>query len=113
MMRFRAIKMLNKAPNIQVSMPPARSKAAEPAAAATAAHCLPAFEKWMQSYPLVSAWIENKMGGHDNLYDAVASSGGFLVIDDFLPANIAAGVECVLRRYFPHRHNVMFNGISA
>ncbi len=78
-------------------MPPARSKVCEPAVA-TAAHCLPAFERWVQSYPVVSNWIGKKMGVHDNLYDAVASAGGFLVIDNFLPANIAAGVESVLRK---------------
>jgi hypothetical protein len=75
-------------------MPPARSKVARPAAA----HCLPAFERWLQSYPLASAWISKKLGGQDNLYSAVAGAGGFLAIDDFLPVNIAAGIECLLRR---------------
>jgi hypothetical protein len=54
----------------------------------------------MQSYPLASAWIDKKIGEHGDLYDAVASAGGFLVIDDFLPANIAVGVESLLRWYF-------------
>jgi hypothetical protein len=78
-------------------MPPARSKVTEPAAAA-APHCLPAFERWMQSYPLASAWISKKLGGQDNLYDAVADAGGFLVVEDFLPVNIATGIESLLRR---------------
>ena len=79
-------------------MPVARSKQVEPPSA-TAAHCLPAFEKWMQSYQRVSTWIGKKFGGRENIYDAVAEAGGFLVIDDFLPANIAAGVESLLLRH--------------
>jgi hypothetical protein len=46
----------------------------------------------------VSAWIENKLGGSDSLCAAVAAAGGFLVVDDFLPVNVAAGVESLLLR---------------
>jgi hypothetical protein len=78
-------------------MPAARSKitAVPPAASA---HRLPAFESWMQSYPRVSSWISKKIGGRTSVYDAVADAGGLLVIDDFFPANIAAGVESLLLR---------------
>ena len=78
-------------------MPAPRSKLAPPPSA-TAAHCLPAFENWIESYPRVSAWMGKKLGGRTDIYDAVTDAGGFLVIDDFLPANIAAGVEALLLR---------------
>jgi hypothetical protein len=80
-----------------VGMPPKRSEILAPAST-TAAHCLPAFENWMQSYPRVSSWIGKKIGGRDSIYDAVADAGGFMLIDDFLPASIAAGVESLLLR---------------